>query len=237
MTTSVGDSHIVKSFDAELARLRRTVAIMGGRAERQLRAALAALAARDVEAARQVIADDRALDAADAEINEMAVRVLALRAPVADDLRIVVTALKVSAELERIADLAANVAKRAAAMAHAAPLPAARTAVRLGDTVAGRIADVVAALDACDADAAMAVWHGDAEIDDLYSSLFREILTYMMEDPRTISAATQLMFVAKNLERCGDHATNIAEMVHFLCRGVPVLEGRPKADSSISTSG
>ncbi|MGE5503487.1 MAG: phosphate signaling complex protein PhoU [Actinomycetota bacterium] len=232
---TIGESHTVRSFDEELDHLRKTVGKMGEQAERQLRESLQAMAAHDAEGAAKVIAADRDTDTFESEINAISVRCLALRQPMADDLRTLVTAFKISAEFERVADLAANIAKRGMWMHQALPLPALRNAVRLGEIVADRIAQVTAAYATCDADAAAEIWRTDTDIDELYSALFRSILTYMMEDPRLISASTHLLFVAKNLERCGDHATNIAEMIHYLCRGIPLYEARPKADTSIAT--
>jgi phosphate transport system protein len=231
----IGDSHIVRNYDAELDRLRQMIGRMGGQAEAQLRSALEAMTERDSDAAALVVAGDHEIDDYDAQVNDLTVRLLALRAPVADDLRTVLTALKVSAELERIADLAANVAKRTLVMNQAAAVPASRAAIRMGWVVVDRIKRVLDAYLAYDAEAALDVWKGDHEVDDLYSSLFREILTYMMEDPRTITASTHLMFVAKNLERCGDHATNIAEMTCYLVSGRPLRQDRPKHDTSSIT--
>jgi phosphate transport system protein len=227
----VGDSHIVKTYDAELDRLRQIIARMGGKAEAQMRAALEAMTERDNDAAAQVVVADHEIDEYDAQVNDLTMRLLALRAPVADDLRTVITALKVSAELERIGDLSANVAKRSLVLSQTPAVPAARAALRMGWMVLDRIKRVLDAYLAHDAGAALEVWKSDQEVDDLYSSLFREILTYMMEDPRTITASTHLMFVAKNLERCGDHATNIAEMTYYLVSGRPLREDRPKTSS------
>lgn len=224
----MSDNHIVKSYEEELTALRDLVRRMGLQAETQLRAALQALAERDDQAAHRVVAEDRAVDTHEEQTNDLTLRLLALRAPVADDLRRVVTALKVSSELERIADLAANIAKRTLVLNQSPPAQPVRTTSRMGALVAGRVRQVLDAYIDLDAEAALGVWSTDEEVDDLHSSLFREILTYMMEDPRTITPCTHLMFVAKNLERCGDHATNIAEMVHFLVRGTPLREVRPK---------
>jgi phosphate transport system protein len=224
--------HIVKSYDVELGKLTSTVARMGGQAEQQLRNALEALAGRDEDLAAGVIAADDEADALDQQVADQTVRVLALRAPVADDLRTVLTALKVSAELERVADLAKNIAKRSLVLNQSPIVQSVRATARMGHLVLDRIRRVLDAYLARDADAALEVWRDDEEVDDLYSSLFREILTYMMEDPRTITPCTHLMFVAKNIERCGDHATNIAEMTHFLAKGAMLRQERPKHDTS-----
>lgn len=226
------EHHIMKSFDSELQQLHADLARLAGLAESQLADALKALVERDDELATQVVAGDDQADRLDQHINDSILRVLALRAPVADDLRAVVTALRVSAELERIADLAANVAKRSLVLSHSADLPPVRAVVRMGQVVLTLLKRALDAYLTPDAEAAVAVWGQDQEVDDLYSSLFREILTYMMEDPRTITPCTQLMFAAKNLERIGDHATNIAEMTHYLVKGKPLREPRPKHDVS-----
>lgn len=229
-----GGHHIVKSYDAQLDSLRNTLARMGARAEAQLRAALDALANRDDEAAARIVAEDRQVDLFEDEINALTLRLLALRSPVADDLRTVVTAIKVAAELERIADLAANVAKRTLVLNQSAAVPAVRAVARMGWLVVGRIKEVLDAYLDHDSERALAVWRSDQEVDDLHSSLFREILTYMMEDPRTIGSCAHLMFVAKNVERCGDHATNIAELTYYLVTGEPLRGERPKHDTSPS---
>ncbi|MGE5504756.1 MAG: phosphate signaling complex protein PhoU [Actinomycetota bacterium] len=228
----VGEPHIVKSYDEQLGRLRDAVASMGGLGEKQLAAALKALAERDGELAAQVVAADAEVDAGEAFVNEQAVRLLVLRAPVADDLRVVFTALKISADLERIADLAGNIAKRTGVLTQLAPVAPVASVGRMGRLVAELLHAVLDAYMGQDADAAMAVRDRDQEVDDLYSSLFREILTHMMEDPRTITACIHLLFIAKNIERIGDHATNIAEMCHYLVTGRNPKGERPKRDDS-----
>jgi phosphate transport system protein len=229
---TIGEQHIVKSFDEELGRLKDALARMGGMAESQLAAAIEALSERDSTLATRVMNDDGKVDACEDFINEQTVRLLALRSPVADDLRTVITALKVAGDLERIGDHAANAAKRALVLNQLPPVAPMRSLVRLGRLVLEMLKDVLDAFLGHDAERALAVRERDQEIDDIYSSLFREILTYMMEDPRTITSCSHLMFIAKNVERVGDHATNIAEMTYFLVTGRSVAEQRQKRDST-----
>ena len=226
--------HIVKSFDDEIDALRSRIVEMGGFAEAQLAAALNAMARRDPDLAARVVAEDAKVDAIEREVDETAVELLALRQPMADDLREVLSALKISGVLERIADYAANVAKRVGALSQVPPVAPGRSIPRMGRLVGQMIKDVLDAYIQRDADKAVAVWHRDAEVDQFYDSLFRELLTYMMEDPRNITPCTHLLFVAKNIERMGDHTTNIAEMIHFLVHGRPLTEERPKADTTAS---
>ncbi len=224
--------HIVKSFDIELGRLEEGLARMGGLAETQLAAAIEALEERDSGLAARVMADDGKVDAGESFINEQTVKVLALRAPVADDLRTVVAALKVAGEIERIADLAANAAKRSLVLNQLPPVAPMRSLIRLGRLALELVKEVLDSYFNHDADRALALRERDQELDDVYSALFREILTYMMEDPRTITPCSHLMFIAKNLERIGDHATNIAELTYYRATGKPVTEERTKRDVS-----
>lgn len=230
--TTVGEPHIVKSYDSELARLDDALARMGGLAEAQLSCALDALERRDSELAARVMESDHQVDEVEAFVNEQTVRVLALRSPVADDLRTVVAALKIAGELERIADLAANAAKRSLVLNRLPPVGPMRSVLRLGRLSQALVKEVMDAHLAHDAPRALAARDRDQEVDDVYSSLFREILTYMMEDPRNITPCSHLMFIAKNLERIGDHATNIAELAHFRILGRSDLGGRLKKDDS-----
>ncbi len=229
---TIGDHHIVKSFDEELKRLQDALARMGGLTEQQLRGAIDALERRDSDLATRIMNDDSRVDECEAFVNEQTIRLLALRSPVADDLRAVIATLKAAGDLERIADHAANAAKRSLVLNQMPPVAPMRSLVRMGKLVQGLLAEVLAAYLSHDAEKALAVRSRDQEVDDLYSSLFREILTYMMEDPRTITACTHLMFIAKNIERVGDHATNIAEMTYFLVTGRNLNDQRPKRDTS-----
>jgi phosphate transport system protein len=225
----------VRSFDEELTRLRETLLRMGTLAERQFALSLQALVERDADLARKVCADDLEIDQLEHAVNEQVVRFLALRSPVADDLRLVVTALKIAGDLERIADNAANIAKRSLSVAESLPLPSIGAVRRIGTLVQRQLRDTLDAGIQRDAEKALAVWNSDLEVDETYSGLFRELLTYMMEDPHTIGPASHLLFVAKNIERIGDHATNISEMVYFVITGKRIAGERPKNDSSSST--
>lgn len=226
--------HIVKSFDEELTRLRDTLARMGALAASQFENAMQALTTRDDDLARKVGEGDQEIDQLEQTINDLVVRVLALRAPMADDLRMVVTALKVASDLERVADYAANIARRTLNLNAGAALPSIRTVGRIGTLVKRQLNDVLEAYVQRDADKALAVWNSDQEVDEMYSGLFRELLTYMMEDPKNIGTASHLLFVAKNIERIGDHATNIGEMIYFIITGRRIEGERPKNDSSSS---
>lgn len=229
---SIGDPHIVKRFDDELVRLNQTLARMGGLAETQLSGALQAMLTGDVELAGQVIEADAKVDGSEEHVNEQVVRLLALRQPVADDLRIVMSALKVATALERVADHATSTAYRVQRLTEMRSIPAVKTVARLGWLVLDLLKSAVDAYMNHDAEMAVSVWRRDEEVDDLYSSLFRELVTYMMEDPRHISPCSQLMFIAKNLERVGDHATNIGEVTYFIVHGQPLNKERPKRDTS-----
>lgn len=224
--------HTVKSFDEQMRRLQNLIARMGGLAEAQLASAIQAVAERDSEMAAATVRGDARIDDLEREVDDLAVQILALRQPVAVDLRTILSALKISAELERIADYAANVAKRAIALNQVAPVQPISAIPRMGQVVKEMIKDVLDAYVNGDVDKAIRVWNRDEELDEMYSSLFRELLTYMMEDPRNITASTHVLFMAKNIERIGDHATNIAETVHFLVKGVPLREARPKHDET-----
>ncbi|PWC44837.1 phosphate signaling complex protein PhoU [Azospirillum sp. TSO22-1] len=227
--------HIVRSFEQELQRISNLVTQMGGVAEAQVAAAVKAVAKRDVALAAQVTQADQRLDEYEREIDAEAFRLLALRQPMAQDLREIVSALKIAADLERIGDYAANIAKRSLALAQ---VPVVRPVVgipRMGKLVEGILKDVLDAYTERDVAKAVSAWERDQELDDLYTSLFREVLTDMMEDPRNITPCTHLLFMAKNLERIGDHATNVAETIHFLVVGEPLAGERPKSDTSSVT--
>lgn len=224
--------HTVRSFDKELARLSQSIIRMGGLAESQLAAAIEAMSRRNSEMAAKVVQSDAEIDALEQEIDEQAVQLLALRQPMAQDLREVIAALKISADLERIGDYAANVAKRSMALNQVPMTEPAHTLPRMAQLVLSNIKRVLDAYVDRDPDKAIDVWESDTEVDEMYTSLFRETLTYMMEDPRNITPCTHLLFIAKNVERMGDHATNIAEVIHFLVTGNKILGGRPKGDTT-----
>jgi phosphate transport system protein len=229
--------HTIKAFDADLQDLTRVVAEMGGLAERQIVNAVEALDKRDVTLAQRVVADDAKIDALQREIEEKAVLTIARRQPMAVDLREIVGALRVSNDLERIGDLAKNIAKRVPALdADFQPQQVMRGVEHMTDLVLAQIKDVLDSFARRDAAEALVVWRNDEEIDAVNNSLFRELLTYMMEDPRNISFCTHLLFCAKNIERMGDHATNIAETVYYIVEGRPMAEERPKGDTTAVTN-
>ncbi|MBK8175052.1 MAG: phosphate signaling complex protein PhoU [Rhodospirillales bacterium] len=222
--------HIVKSFDDQLKRLENLIAEMGGLAEVQLAKAIDAMSKRDLERAARITADDQRIDDLELLVDQEAVAMLALRQPMAKDLREIIGALKTAGMLERVGDYAKNVAKRTAALVEMPPVPSAQTVVRLGKLAQEMIKDVLDAYIARDLEKAELVRQRDKELDALHTSIFRELLTYMMEDPRNITACTHLLFIAKNIERVGDHATNIAEVVGFLVHGRAPSDERPKDD-------
>jgi len=226
------NGHIVKSFEEELNQLAAEVVRMGGLAEAQVNDALTAFARRDVALAQAVAGKDEKLDAAEADIERAAIRLIALRQPMANDLRRAMSAMKIAMNLERCGDLAKNIAKRTLILAESEPAgPVTRSIERMGKLVSSRLKEVLDAYTGSEIDRAVAVWTRDTEVDEHYDSLFRELLTYMMGDPRTITAGAHLLFVAKNLERIGDHATNIAEIVHYEITGQEIVSERPKMDS------
>ena len=227
-------NHIVKSYDQEQAALLDELIRMGEMSVAQLEAALDVLERRDDRAAERVIANDDAIDALEHQVNQDVVRLIR-RGPMATDLRIILAALRVASDIERIGDLAANIAKRSMALNLAPPLPHTRGLDALGRMAARQVREVLDAYARRDGEAALRVRAHDAELDTLYTGLFRELLTYMMEDARAITPCTHLLFMAKNLERIGDHATNIAENVWFLVHGDDLMPPRDKRDESSTT--
>lgn len=224
--------HIVSAFDDDLRKLDNFIAEMGGLAEAQLADAIEALIKRDVEKAEKVIARDRLIDDLEKELDEFAISVIALRQPMAEDLRAVIAALKTSSVIERIGDYAKNIAKRTIPLSQTPVVGPIKSVVRMAGLVQRMIKNVLDAYVARDGEKADDVLNSDQEVDALYTSLFRELLTYMMEDPRVITSATHVLFVAKNIERIGDHATNIAGNVHFMVYGHAPEGRRPKSDDS-----
>jgi len=226
------NEHTVKSYEDELNALMAECARMGGLAEAQVADCLDAVVKRDRAVADSVVQRDERLDALESDIERKAIRLIALRQPMANDLRRTVGAMKIAMNLERIGDLAKNIAKRTVVIIEAEPVtPATRSIERMGRLVVSRLKEVLDAYTASEVDRAVAVWSRDDEVDEHYNSLFRELLTYMMGDPRTITACAHMLFVAKNLERIGDHATNIAEIVHYQITGDEMIGGRPKTDA------
>ena len=226
-------SHIVKSFDAELAALDRIAAEMGGLAETQLADAFAAIDKRDPKLAGKAITSDRNIDALERQLQERAIAMIAKRQPMANDLRHIMTVLKIAGDLERIGDLAKSIAKRANAISNEAhPRPLIAGLRHMTELAHRQLKDVLDAFSARDDAKALGVWRSDAGLDELYNSVFRELLTYMMEDPRNIGLCTHLLFGAKNIERIGDHTTNIAENIHYLVTGQLLSDDRPKGDDT-----
>lgn len=212
--------HIVSAFDADLGDLRRSIAEMGGIAEKMLTDATAALVRRNAPLAQAVIASDARLDFLQREIEERGILTIARRQPLAIDLREIISAVRISGDLERIGDLAKNIGKRVLAIStQFQPQKMVAGVQHMSDLALGQLTDVLDAYAQKDVDAAVEVWNRDGAIDALHNSLFRELLTYMMEDPRNITMCTHLLFCAKNIERIGDHATNIAETVHYQITG------------------
>jgi phosphate transport system protein len=228
--------HTVKSFGEQLEALSALVAQMGGLAEAQFAAAIEAIARRDSVAAERAVAGDARIDEVQQEIEDRALKLLALRQPMAVDLRETLAAVKTAAELERIGDLAKNIAKRALVLNREPPIRLTQSLARMGKAAQNQLKEVLDAFTSRNAEEAEAVWNRDGEIDEIYNSLFRELLTYMMEDPRTIGLCTHLLFVAKNIERSGDHCTNIAEVVYHMVRAGHLASTRPKADVTSETS-
>ena len=226
-------AHIVKSYDEELKHLDGLIEQMGVLAERQLGRAMQALAGGDRELAREVVAADEEIDSLESEIDALAVRILALRQPMGKDLRRVVAAMKTSCNLERIGDYARNIAKRTQVLSD---LPGESGGMRIIERMAAMVGemirDVLLAYRESNTRRASAVRMRDESVDQLNNSLFRELFTYMMENPRTITPSMHLLFIAKNLERIGDHVTNIAEHVHVMASGEPPDAERPKRDNS-----
>ncbi|GAA0720387.1 phosphate signaling complex protein PhoU [Dokdonella soli] len=230
-TPQTGD-HIVKGYDQELKRLTGEIQRMGQLALSQLEAAIDVVMERDSDAAMKVVHDDSAIDALEHEVSQDVVRLLALRQPMARDLREILAALRIAADIERIGDYAANVAKRSIVLNQSAPVQLANALPRLARLAEGLVQEVLVAYRDNDADRALDAWARDEELDEQYTGLFRELLTYMMEDPRNITPCTHLLFIAKNIERIGDHATNIAEYVYFLVHGTQITQTRRKGDAT-----
>ena len=233
---SVPGNHTVTAFDEDLAFLTQSIADMGGHAERMLARAVEALDTGDMELAASVIADDKWLDRAEREVDEKAVLIIARRQPMAQDLREIVGSIRIAADLERVGDLGKNIAKRVAAVQEfTQPRQLMHGIEHLSQLARNQLAAVLDAYATRSIDTLDDVRDRDEEIDAMHTSLFREMLTYMMEDPRTISSCTHLLFCAKNIERIGDHTTNIAEHVHMMVCGELPDGDRPKSDRSSLT--
>jgi len=226
--------HTVSAYDKELESLREIIARMGGIAESQIAEAVDVLYKRDREAAKLVIAADKQLDELEMQLERDAITIIAKRQPMAADLRAIVSALKMSSDIERIGDYAKNIAKRVEAIS-SGEVRIVRTIGNMALLVQKMLKDLLDAYVDNDADKAFDVWVRDEAVDELNNSMFRELLTYMMEDPREVTAATHLLFVSKNIERIGDHVTNMAEIVYYLVKGEVLTDDRPKNDMSSYT--
>ena len=225
--------HIVRAYDEELATLGARIAAMGGHAERMVDQSVRALVGSDHALARKVVEDDLVLDAGQREVDDKAIVIIAKRQPMADDLREIIGAIRISGDLERIGDLGKNIAKRVVAVTETAqPVRLFRGIEALAELALTQLKEVLDSYASRDVERIAFVRDRDDQIDAMYTSLFRELLTYMMEDPRNITACTHLLFCAKNIERIGDHATNIAETVHYMVTGRQMPAERPKGDKS-----
>lgn len=225
--------HTVRSYDEELKFLAHKIAEMGGHAERMVEQSIAAIVNADKELAQRVIADDLFLDAAEREIDDKAITIIAKRQPMAIDLREIIGAIRISADLERVGDLGKNIAKRVAAVSDTRQsIKLYRGLETLAELALTQLKEVLDAYATRSVAQINIVRDRDDEIDAMYTSIFRELLTYMMEDPRNISSCTHLLFSAKNIERIGDHATNIAETVYYIVTGQQMPTERPKDDLS-----
>jgi len=228
--------HVAKAYQEELNLLDHKIAQMGGLTEHNLGRAFDALNNHDPQLAERVIISDAEIDRLQAEIEEQVISMIALRAPLAEDLRHIMAALKITGDLERIGDLAKNIAKRSRAIAaEQHPKPLMLGLRNMVERALSQLKDVLDAYADRNADLALRVWRRDEQIDAMYNSVFRELLTYMMEDPRNIGMCTHLLFGAKNLERIGDHTTNIAETIHFFVHGREIEADRPKQDKTSTT--
>jgi phosphate transport system protein len=227
--------HIVKAYDDDLAALKAMLSQMGGMAEEQLAKSIDAISRRDTKLADSVVLADEKIDAMEIAVEEKAVLTIAKRQPMARDLRNIMVAIRIAGDIERIGDLAKNIAKRSHAISEMIPPRLTKGLERMGQLAQEQLKLVLDAFAASDANKAMEVWRHDEDLDALYNSIFRELLTYMMEDPRMIGACTHLLFATKNIERIGDHATNIAENIYYFVHGEMLTEQRPKKDKTAIT--
>jgi len=228
--------HIMKAFDTDLQGVARLISEMGGLVGKQVVDSISALNKIDLTLAQRVIADDAKVDALQHEIEHNAIMILARRQPMAIDLREIIAALRISNDLERVGDLAKNIAKRVNALVDGFQLqPVMRGIEHMADLVLMQLKNVLDSYARRDLEQAMVVWRSDEQIDAVNNSLFRELLTYMMEQPRNIGVCIHLVFCVKNIERMGDHATNIAETVHYMIEGQNITDQRPKGDTTSET--
>ena len=230
MATTSG--HTIKAFDEDLDRLRALISQMGGLAEHAIRESMRCLVQRDVDGAQKIVENDKKLDALELETERRAIQLIALRAPMADDLRDVVAAMKISSVVERIGDYAKNIAKRVPLLENAGTIEPLSLLPEMARIATEMVHDVLTAFVERDAEAAVRVRERDRAVDDFYNSIFRTLLTFMMENPNNIGQSTHLLFIAKNIERVGDHATNIAEMVYYAATGQHLAD-RPRGDDTL----
>ena len=228
--------HIVKDFNEELSQLDNLLAEMGGLCEAQLSKAMEAMVKRDVDLASAVIEGDRRIDDLEKQVDSLAINLIALRQPMAADLRMIIASLKVANNLERVGDYAKNIGKRTIALSKAPVISSTANSIqRMSTMVEGMIKNALDALINRDSQRAKDVRISDQEVDQMHSSLFKELLTFMAEDPESISTCTHLLFIAKNLERVGDHMTSVAEQIVFIVEGEILDDERPKKDKTSST--
>ena len=222
--------HIVSSFDNDLILVQAKISEMGGQCEELLSKALEAVEKHDKALAKRVIERDKKIDTLEMEVEELVVTTIALRQPMAQDLRVLISAMKIATTLERIGDLAKNISKRTLTVSKAGPVPITSSIVRMGRATLAQLSEVLNAYTARDTAKAVGVWNRDVDIDEMYNALFREVVTYMMEDSRMIGAGSQMLFVAKNLERIGDHTTHVSEMIYYIVNGELLGDDRPKGE-------
>ena len=230
-------AHTVKAFDDDIDQLRATICEMGGLAENAITESMRALIQRDSQAALRVVENDRKIDALETDVERSAVQLIALRAPMADDLRDVIAALKIAGVVERIGDYAKNIAKRVHVIEESPNIEPLSLLPEMARMAGEMVHNVLDAFAARDAEKAFAVCERDRALDDFYNSIFRTLLTFMMESPQNITPATHLLFIAKNLERIGDHATNVAEMVYFAATGHHLAERTRGEDPTTAGAG
>ncbi|WP_439578369.1 phosphate signaling complex protein PhoU [Elioraea sp.] len=225
-------AHTVKAYDEQLSRLRDTLMRIGGIVESALAEATNAMVRRDAAAASVIVQRDVEVDTLQRSVEDQAVRLLALRQPMANDLRLIVGSIRMALDLERIGDYAANIAKRVIVLSQLPPVVSVGPIQRMSRIVQEMLKDTLDAFSSSDPDKARDVWERDEQVDEAYNAVFRNLLTYMMEDPRNITPCAHLLFVAKNIERIGDHATNVAETIRFIVLGEEIEGERPKHDES-----
>ncbi|MEW4467146.1 phosphate signaling complex protein PhoU [Parasphingorhabdus sp. JC815] len=228
--TSSGTEHTVKAFDTDINELRGMVAEIGGRSEQAIAKAMRALSKHDLELAAEVVEEDKLIDELEKRIDELTIQTIALRAPMADDLRELIATFKISGVVERIGDYAKNIAKRVPVIGSTHRLEPASLLPSMSNVASELVRDALEAFARRDAELALEVSERDQIVDDFYTSIFRSVITFMIENPKNIGEAAHLLFIAKNLERIGDHATNVAEMVYFAARGEPMPE-RDRGDN------